>query len=894
MTSGRLQRLELLFLACVELPAEARAAFLDDRCAGDPALRAELEELLRHDQDDVPAVAAPSRIGPYALAERLGEGGFGEVYAAEQSAPVRRRVAIKILKAGMDSRAVLARFEAERQALARMEHPAIAKVFDAGETEAGRSYFVMELVAGEPITTYCEHHDLSVRDRLALFVPVCRAIEHAHRKGIIHRDLKPSNILVMTVDGLPHPKVIDFGIAKAIATDSEEAQHTRAGELLGTPEYMSPEQAASSGADVDTRSDVYSLGVVLYRLLTGRVPFESEKLRETPLPELQRVLREEVPQKPSTISPVRELRGELDWIVLKALEKDRERRYSSPAALADDIERYLRHEPTEAGPPSATYRLRKLVRRHRTLVTSAAAVAAALLFGLVATSLQAIRATRAEERARAEARVAASVNEFLRRMLAAGDPQLDARGRSLTVRELVDRAAKELEEAPPSSPEVEAAVQHTLGSTYRGLGLYDQAEHHLVRAIEMRRAAGGRGARPTLESELELATTRSLRGHDAAAESLLAAITETAHLDEKADPELRERYLRLRGGLGANAGRFDEADSAYSAIVAMHRDALAREPQRPTALANLASSLGDLAFIKQSRGALKEAEPMAREAYDLALRAYSEDHHTVAASAARLATVLSRTGELHEAEALYRHAIEMDARVLGDDHPVVAEWMMNLAELLTTLGKSEEAETTARGAMAILDRYVDTESRRRASAAGILATILQDRAKFDEAIDLRMESLTLFRRLDGDTSRKVATVLNNLGSTYRLARRFDEAARAFLEALATMRAIHGDVHPDLATALHNLGKTRLDQGRYEEAERLSSEAMDLGGRVFPPNHPGHAVFASTHGRALAGLGRIVEAKVELGRAREGLVAAFGEEHLRVREVDAALASLERK
>jgi serine/threonine protein kinase len=344
---SRHRRLESLFSACLDLPEAQRSAFLDSSAAA-------IRRCGRGSRfvATMPFRRAPTVIGAYTLRAKLGEGGFGEVYEAEQSAPVRRRVAIKILKAGMDSRAVLARFEAERQALALMDHPGIAKVYDAGVTDAGRSYFVMERVAGVSITEACDAGRLPLRERLTLFVAVCRAVQHAHTKGVIHRDLKPSNILVTTVDGAPHPKVIDFGIAKATSaslaasgTPDEGAPRTLQGEILGTPEYMSG-QAGSRGIDVDAAPDVYSLDVVLFRL-TGRVPFPSERLRGGDFAAIQRILLEEEPPKPSDAAPsaARELRGDLDWIVLRALEKDRGRRYPSAAALADDIERHLRHEP---------------------------------------------------------------------------------------------------------------------------------------------------------------------------------------------------------------------------------------------------------------------------------------------------------------------------------------------------------------------------------------------------------------------------------------------------------------------------------------------------------------------------------------------------------------------
>jgi serine/threonine protein kinase len=417
--------LEAIFFAARQKPPQDRAAFLDQVCGDNLVLRARAEQFLSAQaeigsflESGVPrlraTVADPSSeypgtvIGPYKLLEQIGEGGFGIVFMAEQQHPVHRKVALKVLKPGMDTRQVIARFEAERQALALMDHPHIARVFDGGETLSGRPYFVMELVKGLPITAYCDQGHLTPRERLELFVPVCQAVQHAHQKGVIHRDLKPSNILVTQHDGTPVVKVIDFGVAKAIGQHlTDKTLFTQFAQLIGTPLYMAPEQAALSGLDVDTRSDIYSLGVLLYELLTGTTPFDSERLKEAGYDEMRRILREEEPPKPSTrmstlgqaattISTNRKtdpnrlrqlFRGELDWIVMKALEKDRNRRYETASAFAADVQHYLHDEPVHACPPSAWYRFRKFARRNRVplaLVTLATAALLVMVAGLAA------------------------------------------------------------------------------------------------------------------------------------------------------------------------------------------------------------------------------------------------------------------------------------------------------------------------------------------------------------------------------------------------------------------------------------------------------------------------------------------------------------------------------
>jgi serine/threonine protein kinase len=413
-----------------------RAAFLDEACAGRPAVRAEVEDLLKALGDAgsfmrFPAAPAGETasyaatvsegegtvIGPYKLMEQIGEGGMGLVFVAEQQHPVRRKVALKVIKPGMDTRQVVARFEAERQALALMDHPNIAKVLDAGTTESGRPYFVMELVRGVPITEYCDAGNLIPRARIELFVQVCQAVQHAHQKGVIHRDLKPSNVLVTTIDGAPVPKVIDFGVAKAVGQSlTEKTVYTRFAQMVGTPLYMSPEQAEMSGVDVDTRTDVYSLGVLLYELLTGTTPFDGDRFRKAAFDEIRRIIKEEEPPRPSTrltslgatLSAVSArrgtepgrlaglVRGELDWIVMRCLEKDRNRRYESAGGLAKDVQRHLTGDAVEACPPTLGYRLRKAYRRNRAAVLVGSAFALLLTVGVAVSSFLAIRATKAE------------------------------------------------------------------------------------------------------------------------------------------------------------------------------------------------------------------------------------------------------------------------------------------------------------------------------------------------------------------------------------------------------------------------------------------------------------------------------------------------------------------
>jgi len=422
-------------------PTEERLRFLTSACGKDAVLLARVRALLRADESGesflpeqpkatvVPITEKPGdRIGRYKLLQQIGEGGCGVVYMAEQTEPVRRRVALKVIKLGMDTKQVIARFEAERQALALMDHPNIAKVLDAGATDTGRPYFVMELVRGIKITEFCDEKSVPTADRLKLFTQVCQAIQHAHQKGVIHRDIKPSNILVTVNDGVPVPKIIDFGIAKATAGPlTDKTLFTAFEQFIGTPAYMSPEQAEMTSLDIDTRTDIYSLGVLLYELLTGRTPFDPSELLQSGLDEMRRTIREKEPDRPSTrLSTMAEgelttvakhrhteaprlihlVRGDLDWIVMKCLEKDRTRRYETANGLASDIQRHLNNEPVVARPPSALYRIEKLVRRNRLAFTAAALVALALVLGIVASTCRpfAPRASISKRRARPSAR----------------------------------------------------------------------------------------------------------------------------------------------------------------------------------------------------------------------------------------------------------------------------------------------------------------------------------------------------------------------------------------------------------------------------------------------------------------------------------------------------------
>jgi tetratricopeptide (TPR) repeat protein len=683
-------------------------------------------------------------IGPYHLLQRIGEGGMGEVWLADQKQPVRRRVAIKLIKAGMDTREVVARFESERQALALMDHPAIAKVFDAGSTPEGRPYFVMEYVAGIPITDYCDKHKLSTRQRLELFILVCDGVQHAHQKAIIHRDLKPSNILVSEVDGKPMPRIIDFGVSKATSQLSAGTMYTRVGSIVGTLGYMSPEQADSAGEDIDTRTDVYSLGVVLYELLVGALPFDFNKLAYD---EILRRLREEDAPRPSTKlrtlgaesavtaqkrsadvpALTRQLRGDADAIALKALEKDRARRYATPTELAADIGRYLRNELVTARPASAGYRARKYIRRHRLGVAVAGAGVLLLIGFAIAQTVELRRITR--ERDRAD-----RITEFMTGMFKVSNPS-EARGNAVTAREILDKAAKDVTAGLSNDPELQAKMMYTMADTYFGLGLYSRAQSLLEGALQIQRRVLGPQNPDTLASISLLGWILEEQGHHAEAEKMeretleiqrrvigpehpqtlssmvnLGAILEQqGHFAEaeKLDRETLEiqrrvlgpddrRTLRSMNNLANVFGyesRYADEEKLHREVLDIRRRVLGPDdPETLSSMLNLSAALNDL-------GRYAEAEKLGRETLEIQRRVLGPEHHITLAAMAQLGATLSAEGQYAEAEKVTRETRDVQRRVLGPEHPDTALSTYNLAVIALHAGKPEEALTVLREAV---------------------------------------------------------------------------------------------------------------------------------------------------------------------------------------------------
>jgi tetratricopeptide (TPR) repeat protein/tRNA A-37 threonylcarbamoyl transferase component Bud32 len=797
-----------------------------------------------------------AQIGRYKLLQQIGEGGMGVVYMAEQVEPVKRRVALKVVKPGLDTRQVIARFEGERQALAMMDHPSIAKVLDAGATESGRPYFVMELVNGLPVTKYCDERRLTTRERLELFAPICHAVRHAHLKGVIHRDLKPSNILIALYDGRPVPKIIDFGVAKATCqTLTETTMFTQFGQLIGTLDCMSPEQAERNQLDVDTRSDIYSLGVVLYELLTGEIPFDRGKYRCAGFDEILRIIREDEPPPPSTrlstsaklptvamsrnaepakLSAV--VRGELDWIVMKALEKERGRRYQTANDLAADIDHYLAEEPVEAGPPSAAYRFRKLVLRNQVAVLAGTTILLTLIGAVVVTTWQALRAAHQRDRAveaevlatnrltaeRQARREATAIGELLQTALESANPEF-TKGSGYTVRQLLDEIAAGLDDRFRNDPSTEAAMRSTIGNAYRRLGLWEHAHPHLQRALELREQQFGPDhvevARPLYDMAYNTMYRCNLVGAEVRIRRALA-IYDSARIRNN-DTAAALILLQL---ILVKADR--PAESAYYGRRAL---SVAREQAETTA--ELASILTRLSHPIHLLGDDVEAVRMAREAVDLHRTLHGDNHPDTAWGLCQLGYLLSEQREYIEAEKCLNEAGAIFSMLYGDISYAwrsVLEKQWNLYQAVGDESKLNylRADVSARIRRTIRRTPRDDESI--ISAVSALSLVGDTDGAAEIAPYLMTMTLSRLRESAGDVASFDDLIfavrwLTELGSSLHQNGRFAESETAYRSAyiLRTRAYGYGD-----AAALASLraivdargrqARTADDQIRYAE------------------------------------------------------------------------------
>jgi serine/threonine protein kinase/tetratricopeptide (TPR) repeat protein len=974
-------------------PAE-RAAYLDRACAGDAGLRHRVEALLRSHLEagsflrppsqlaaptaerpndtgpgripapqEVTREEAGSRIGPYRLVRPLGEGGMGTVWAAEQTEPVQRLVALKLIKPGLDSAQVIHRFEAERQALALMDHGHIARVLDAGTTAAGRPFFVMELVQGVPITHYCDEAHLTLRERLSLFIPVCQAIQHAHHKGVIHRDLKPSNLLVAVQDGRPLVKVIDFGVAKALHQPlTGQSLLTEVGQVIGTVQYMSPEQADPSALDIDTRADVYALGAVLYELLTGMTPLGKQRTGPAAYTEVLRQIREEEPPRPSTrladaalpladlatrrrTQPAalqKEVRGELDWIVMKCLEKDRGRRYETASSLARDLEHYLQDEPVEAGPPSRWYRLHKALRKHRAAVLTAAAFVGLLLAGVVVSSWQALRATDAEsqalqheqqaranegralaeaaekekarhravESATAERAAAAKEKEariaeqkakeeaqrrlqqkekalaILASVFQQMDPYAEEEGQPLRAQlgEQLEKAASLLEEEAVGEPLDVAYLQRALGNALLRLGYHERAAALFTKSRQTCMARLGPDHGETLTSTNNLAEAYRLGGQ---LDQALALHVQTLQKLKATVGLGHHATLTTMNNLAEtyrSAGRLEQALALHQQTLRLRKLSLGVD--HPDTL----QSMNNLAAAYREAGRWDRALPLLEEVIRMRQARYGADHPATLTSMNNLAVAYESAGYPDKAVLLHVQVLEKRRDKLGPHDPSTLRSMNNLATAHLAAGHPAKALPLLEAALPLQQGKLGPDHPQTLNTMNNLARCYKAAGQFDKAVPLFKDTIAKRTATLGADHPDTLNAVNNLAVCYQAARQWQEALPLAKQAFAGLKAARGPDHHNTLVAMNSLAVTYQAVGQLSEALALLKEALDRGKANLGTDHP--VTLTTMHNLAMAyrAAGQLATALPLFEEALEKFRARLGADHPHTVDTMSSLAA----
>ncbi|MFI5166641.1 MAG: tetratricopeptide repeat protein [Thermoanaerobaculales bacterium] len=777
----------------------------------------------------------PAAIGSYRILRLLGEGGMGAVYEAEQEKP-RRTVALKVIKAAWAGPELIRRFEQESQALGRLHHPGIAQIYEAGAADTGfglQPFFAMEIIHGQPLVEYANAQHLSTRRRLVLMIQICEAVEHAHQRGIVHRDLKPGNILV---DENGRPKILDFGLARVTDSDAQATRQTDMGQLLGTLAYMSPEQVLADPLAIDTRSDVYSLGVILYELLAGKLPYTLSRY----LHEAVRAIREQDPIPLSAVS--RTYRGDIETIVTKALEKDKERRYASAADLAADIRRYLDDEPIVARPPSATYQMQKFTRRHKALVAGVAAVVVVLVAGVVASTWEAVRARRA-------AATAEALNDFLQNDLLAQASAANQSGPStrpdpdLKVRTALDRAAARIGGKFDKQPEVEAAIRGTIGETYHDLGLYPGARKQLERALELDRKFLGAENPKTLRIMRDLARTAMEQGKYPESEALYSQALE---ISRRVLGSEHPDTLDAMRGLATNyfyERKYPQAEPIYKQIVNVSRRVLG--PDHPDTLRYITG----LASVYHQQAKYAQAETLYRQTLDARRKVLGPEHPDTLTALSNLAVTYEAEGKHAEAEDLDVQVLETRRRLLGPEHPDTLNSTANLEDVYFNEGKYAQAEVLASQVFEISRRRLGPEHPDTVRYMGNLAAAYDNDGKYAQAEALYGQDLDLSRRVLGPEDTNTLYAMASLGSTYADDRKYSQAEPLLLQTLEIKRRVLGPETPDTLFTLGDIACMYQQQGKFAQAEAYAAQA--LAGRRHALGNENPATMASAADLALA-------------------------------------------